>query len=139
MTSLATSRGAVLFVDSNVPMYLVGLPHPNRNRLESFIRANAHETYVTSAEVYQEVIHRYVAIDRRPAIGDCFTLLDALVQHVYPITKEEVIRARIIAETQRRLSGRDCLHIATMERHGLDRVLTCDEDFDLWSGIIRLP
>jgi hypothetical protein len=120
-------------------MYLVGQPHPNRERLASFIRANAEETFVTSAEVYQEVIHRYIAIDRRRAIADCFELLDSLVRYVYPITKEDVSRARTIAEMQKRLSGRDCLHIATMERHGLDRVLTCDEDFDLWSGFTRLP
>jgi predicted nucleic acid-binding protein len=120
-------------------MYLVGQPHPNRDRLESFMRANTEETYVTSAEVYQELIHRYIAIDRRGAIEDCFAFLDALVHRVYPITREDVSRARIISEMQRRLSGRDCLHIAIMERHGLDRILTCDEDFDLWSGIIRLP
>lgn len=129
----------MIFVDSNVPMYLVGRPHPNRDRVASFIRFNVAETFVTSAEIYQEVIHRYIAIDRRSAIADCFAFLDSLVQYVYPITKEDVSRARTIAEMQKRLSGRDCLHIATMERHGIERILSCDEDFDLWSGFTRLP
>ena len=120
-------------------MYLVGLRHPNRDRLEAFLRLHADEMYVTSAEVYQEVIHRYVAIDRRQAIEDCFVLLDELVERVYPITREDTDRARHIALTQRRLSGRDCLHIAVMERYGLDRILTCDRDFELWSGIRCSP
>ncbi|HEX9725744.1 MAG TPA: type II toxin-antitoxin system VapC family toxin [Vicinamibacteria bacterium] len=129
----------MVFVDSNVPMYLVGLPHPNRDRLEAYLRSHAEERYVTSAEVYQEVIHRYVAIDRRLAIGDCFAFLDALAQQVYPITKEETEKARTIALAQRRLSGRDCLHIATMERYGITRILSFDRDFELWSGITCLP
>ncbi len=129
----------MVFVDSNVPMYLVGQPHANRDRLEHFLRSNPDDPYVTSAEVYQEVVHRYVAIDRRQAIQDCFDVLNAFVQTVYPITKEDAERAAAISLAQRGLSGRDCLHIALMERYGVKRVLTCDEDFDLWPGILRLP
>ncbi|MFQ5744973.1 MAG: type II toxin-antitoxin system VapC family toxin [Acidobacteriota bacterium] len=120
-------------------MYLVGLPHPNRELLERFVRSQAEETFVTSAEVYQEIIHRYVAIDARGAIDDCFALLDSLVHQVYPITKADAERARHIAHGQHRLSGRDCLHIAVMERYGLTHILTCDTDFDLWAGVTRLP
>jgi predicted nucleic acid-binding protein len=120
-------------------MYLVGSAHPNRDRLERFLRANADEIFLTSAEVYQEIIHRYLAIDRRQAIADCFALLDALVATVYPVTRPDVIRAWEITIAQRRLSGRDCLHLAVMERHGLKRVLSCDEGFDAWPGIVRLP
>jgi predicted nucleic acid-binding protein len=120
-------------------MLLVGAPHGNRDRLETFLRGQAGEDFVTSAEVYQEVIHRYVAIDRRLAIADCFALLDDLVQEVYPITRADVQQARTVAERQHRLSGRDCLHLAVMERHSITRILTFDEGFDLWPGVTRLP
>lgn len=120
-------------------MYLVGEPHTNRDRLEAYFRAQGDETYVTSAEVYQEVIHRYVAIDRRQAIRDCFEFLDALVERVYPITKEDTERARQVALAQHRLSGRDCLHIAVMERYDLDHILTLDTGFVFWPGVTRLP
>ena len=120
-------------------MYLVGQSHPNRDRLESFLRSHPDDPYVTSAEVYQEVVHRYVAIDRRQAIKDCFDLLDNLAHSVYSITREDTERAAEISLSHRRLSGRDCLHVAVMERHGVKRILTCDEDFDLWGGITRLP
>jgi predicted nucleic acid-binding protein len=120
-------------------MYLVGERHPNRDLLESFLRAHPEEEYVTSAEVYQEIVHRYVAIDRRQAIGDCFRLLDELVRHVHPIGKPDVERAHQVCVMQRRLSGRDSLHLAVMERLGVSRILTCDRDFELWPGITCLP
>jgi predicted nucleic acid-binding protein len=129
----------MLFVDSNVPMYLVGDHHRNRDLLEAFVRAHPDEEYVTSAEVYQEIVHRYVAIDRRQAIGDCFRLLDSLVRHVHPITRQDVDRAAAICSLQRRLSSRDGLHVAIMERFGVQRILTCDGDFELWPGIRCLP
>lgn len=129
----------MVFVDSNVPMYLVGQPHPSREHFAAYLRANAQETFVTSAEVYQEVIHRYIAINRRPAIDDCFSLLDDLVQQVYPITREDTDRARGIAHREHRLSGRDCLHIAVMERCGVSRIWTADTDFDFWTDITRIP
>ena len=120
-------------------MYLVGAPHPNRDRIATFLERHLDETFVSSAEVYQEVIHRYVAIDRREAIGDCFALLDDLVQQVFPITKRDAERAHGISLEQQRLSGRDCLHLAIMERFGVSRILSCDEDFGLWPNINRLP
>ena len=129
----------MIFVDSNVPMYLVGARHPNRDRLESYLRRHPDELYATSAEVYEEVIHRYVAIDRRAAIADCFALLDDLVEQVYPITREDADAAHAIAASQRRLSGRDCLHLAVMERYGVRRVLTCDRDFELRPGVVCVP
>ena len=129
----------MIFVDSNVPMYLVGAPHPNRDLLESFLRANAEDQYITSAEVYQEVIHRYAAIDRREAIADCFTLLDALVVRTLPVTREDAETAKTIATSQLSLSARDCLHLAVMKRHGLQRILTLDRGFEMRPEITRLP
>lgn len=129
----------MVFVDSNVPMYLVGAPHPNRDRLELFLRANPTDILVTNAEVYQEVIHRYLAIQRLQAVADCFSLLDDLVKVVYPITREDVEEARRVAVRGLGLSGRDCLHAAVMVRHGVNRILSFDAGFDALPGIVRLP
>ncbi len=120
-------------------MYLVGANHPNRDAAAAYLRANAEEVFVTSAETYQECVHRYVAIDRRQAIADCFDLLDDLVDQVYPVTREDVAEAAEIARQQRRLSGRDCLHLAVMKRRGVERIFTFDRGFDLWPGVRRLP
>ena len=129
----------MIFVDSNVPMYLVGGPHPNRDRIETFLRDHPAENYVTSAEVYQEIVHRYVGIDRREAIDDAFQVLDELVSSVFPIARDDVDAARRIASEQRVLSARDCLHLAVMERRGGRVAFTCDAAFGLRPGIECVP
>ena len=129
----------MIFVDSNVPMYLVGAPHANRDRIRAFLTSHAADDYVTSAEVYQEIMHRYVAIGRRRAIGDAFRLLDDLVGSVLPITRDDVESARRISHEQQVLSARDCLHLAVMLRSGVRVILTCDSGFRLRPGIDCVP
>ena len=129
----------MIFVDSNIPMYLVGAPHPNRELLEAFLRRRTGERYVTSAEVYQEILHRYVAINRRGAIDDAFGVLDALVVSVFPISRDEVEVARQMVERQPELSARDCLHLAVMQTHGIHQALTFDRGFAAGAGITVLP
>ena len=131
----------MIFVDSNVPMYLVGAPHPNRERVAAFLRQWPDEDYVTSAEVYQELLHRYVAINRRIAISDAFAVLDGLVDShsVFPISRDDVDRATQVAEKHPDLSARDCLHLAVMTANRVDRILSFDEGFSNYSGVTRLP
>ena len=72
----------MILVDSNVPMYLVGAAHPHKvdaQRLLERCIADG-ERLVTDAEVLQEILHRYVAIDRRDAIQPA---LDALMGVAY--------------------------------------------------------
>ena len=120
-------------------MYLVGAPHPNRELLAAFLRHWPDEDYVTSAEVYQEIMHRFVAIDRRAAIEDAFRLLDDLVVSVFPIQRSDVDAAREIAMLQPKLSARDCLHLAVMQANGVDRILTFDNGFSAQPGVTCLP
>lgn len=120
-------------------MYLVGAPHPNRELLETFLRHRTEEHYVTSAEVYQEILHRYLAINRRGAIEDAFAVLDALVASVFPISRDEVEVARQAAERQPELSARDCLHLAVMQTRDIRQALTFDRGFAARAGIAVLP
>ncbi len=129
----------MIFVDSNVPMYLVGAPHRNRDRIQAFLASHPAGDYVTSAEVYQEIMHRYVAIGRRRAIDDAFQLLDDLVVSVLPITRDDVEAARRISHEQHALSARDCLHLAVMVRSGVRVVFTCDSGFRLRPEIDCVP
>jgi hypothetical protein len=71
----------VVFIDSNVPMYLVGADHPHKvdaRRLLEGLIANG-ERLLTSAEVMQEIVHRYVVIRRRDAIQPAFDALMGVV------------------------------------------------------------
>ena len=130
----------MIFVDSNVPMYLVGAAHPHkgdaRRRLEDAIAAG--ERLVTSAEVLQEILHRYVAIDRREAIQPAFDALLGVADEVLDIGRRDVERARELVLGARGLSARDALHAAVMEREGITRILSFDSGFDDLPGVTRL-
>jgi predicted nucleic acid-binding protein len=129
----------VILVDSNIPMYLVGAEHPNKERAVAALQhaiADG-EPLVTDAEVLQEILHRYVAINRRDAIGPATDALLAVVDEVYPIEREDVDRARRIVGTTR-LSARDAVHVAVMRRRGLTRIMSFDRGFDAVDGIERI-
>jgi uncharacterized protein len=85
----------LIFVDSNVPMYLIGAPHPNRNAahlvLENMVVSR--QRLVTDAEVLQEIFHRYTSIGRREAIDPAFRLVLSLVDDVLPVEKLDGLRA----------------------------------------------
>ena len=130
----------MIFIDSNVPMYLVGADHPNKELSRSALSrlvANA-EVLVTDVEVLQEILHRYVAIDRRAAIDDAMTAILGIVDEVFAIERTDVVRAQdILVDSP--LSARDALHVAVMRRHGVDHILTFDTGFDSAPDLVRLP
>ena len=129
-----------ILIDSNIPMYLVGADHPHkadaRRLLESAIGAG--ERLVTDAEVLQEILHRYVAIDRRDAIQAAFDAVLGVVDEVFAVTVEDVERAKAIVMGKRRLSARDALHVALMERERIEHVMSFDQGFDGLPGVTRL-
>ena len=130
----------MIFIDSNIPMYLVGAEHPHkvdaRRLLEQLIAKD--ERLVTDAEVLQEILHRYTAIDRKDAIQPAFDAIVGIVDEVFPIEAADVEQAKTVLAGSRRLSARDALHIAIMERHGIDRILSFDTGFDTRPGIVRI-
>ena len=130
----------MIFVDSNIPMYLVGAVHPHkedaRRLLERFVAERT--PLVTDTEVFQEILHRYVAIDRRDAIKPSFSTLLDLVDEVYSIQLSDAERARDLALGKRKLSARDAIHVAVMERNGIKRILSFDSGFDSVSGLTRI-
>ena len=130
----------MIFVDSNVPMYLVGAPHPHKTDAQLLLErlAAAAERLVTDAEVLQEILHRYAAIGRRDAIEPAFGALLGVVDDVLPIERRDVLLASEITQGYPRLSARDALHLAVMERHGIGTILSFDGDFDAWPGLQRI-
>ncbi|HET9520780.1 MAG TPA: type II toxin-antitoxin system VapC family toxin [Candidatus Limnocylindrales bacterium] len=130
----------MIFVDSNIPMYLVGADHPNktvaRRLLEDAIVSN--EPLATDAEVFQELLHRYTAISRPDAIDPAFEVLLGIVDVVHSVELEDVQKARRLLEETPRLSARDAVHGAVMQRHDIARILTFDAGFDAIAGIERL-
>ena len=130
----------MILVDSNIPMYLVGATHRHKidaqRLLEQLI--SDRQKLVTDTEVLQEILHRYVAIDRRDAIQPAFDALLAIVDEVFEIGRSTAERAKDIVLGRRRLTGRDALHLAVMEQNGIERILSFDKGFDHFPGIARL-
>jgi uncharacterized protein len=130
----------VILVDSNVPMYLVGGPHVHKSDaqrlLEKFI--SERQSLVTDAEVLQEILHRFGAIQRRDAIQPAFNALLGVVDDVLPVDWVAVERAKEIVLGYSGLSARNAVHLAVMENHGIDRIFSFDSGLDQFPGVTRL-
>ncbi len=131
---------AVVFVDSNIPMYLIGAPHPNKQLAEIVLRrlVNGEQTLVTDAEVFQEILHRYTAIRRHDAISPAFRLLEETVDTCLSITLDHVNRAKTLLESHPGLSARDAVHLAVMEAHEILEVFSFDAGFDAVPTVKRI-
>jgi len=130
----------LIFVDSNVPMYLVGAAHPHKLDAQRLLERCISERVpmVTDAEVLQEILHRYVAIRRRDAIQPAFDVLLSVVEDVYPVDRRAVERAKTILLERGQLSARDALHAALMEQNGVSRIASFDTGFDSVPWIERV-
>ena len=130
----------MIFIDSNIPMYLIGAPHPHKSEAQVLLERliAARQRLVTDAEVLQEILHRYTAIGKREAIGPAFRVVLDVVDEVLGIEKADVLRAGEIAQNRASMSARDAVHIAVMERHGIRSILSFDSDFDRWPGLKRI-
>ena len=130
----------MILVDSNIPMYLIGAPHPHKADAQRLLErlVSDRQRLVTDAEVLQEILHRYAAIDRRDAIQPAFDALLGIVDQVLPIDQVAAERAKEIVLGRTGLSARDALHTAVMQRHGIERILSFDSGFDGLPGIVRV-
>jgi len=130
----------VILIDANIPMYLVGAPHPNKLDAQRLLEGalSAGERLVTDAEVLQEICHRYVAIGRRDAIQPAFDAVLGIVDEVLAIRRVEVEVAKDVLLRYAPLSARDALHVAVMRGHSIERIMTFDRGFDIVPGIRRL-
>ena len=130
----------MILIDSNIPMYLIGAPHPHKSDAQRLLEklVSDRQRLVTDAEVLQEILHRYVAIGRRDAIQPAFDALLGVVDQVLPVDRAVAERAKQIVLGRRQMSARDAVHLAVMEQHGIDQILTFDSGFDGFPGIARL-
>jgi hypothetical protein len=130
----------MIFVDANIPMYLIGAQHPNKDKarmkLEELVRQRV--SLVSSAEVLQEICHRYVAIDRREYIQHGFDLLLGVVDRIYPITENDIEKSKTLLLSYKTLSARDSLHLGTMQNLGINRIFSYNADLDCVSWVERL-
>jgi predicted nucleic acid-binding protein len=130
----------MIFIDSNIPMYLIGAPHQHKDDAKRLLERAITEQkrLVTSVEVFQEILQRYTAIQRREAIVPAFDTLKGVVDEVFPIELTDVERAKGILLQTTSLSARDVLHLAVMERHSVKTIMSFDTSFDDYPAISRI-
>lgn len=130
----------MIFLDSNIPMYLVGAEHPHKAAARRLLEAAVvqQERLVTDVEVLQEILHRYVAVRRPEAIQPAFDALLGLVDETFPLVLEDLEAAKQLLSGIGGLSARDAVHVAVMRRHGVQRIMSFDGGFDRCPGLVRL-
>ncbi|OFW58535.1 MAG: hypothetical protein A2133_03220 [Actinobacteria bacterium RBG_16_64_13] len=135
-----------VYVDTTIFMYAMGGESRYRDSCARILRAGAADraVLVTSAETLQEVLHRFRSIGRDKDIRAAFNAISASVQHVLPVTAEDVEEARRLGERTVRgsrsarrseASARDLVHAAVARRQGLREILTVDAGFAAIPGV----
>lgn len=130
----------MVFIDSNVPMYVAGRDHPLRApavRLLERVRAGEVDA-CTSTEVLQEILYRYAALKRLDLAREVYNLFVALCPVVLPVTLADTDRARDLLDTTPGVSVRDAVHAAVMLNNDVRDIATFDTGFDAIAGIERL-
>ncbi|HET9520368.1 MAG TPA: type II toxin-antitoxin system VapC family toxin [Candidatus Limnocylindrales bacterium] len=130
-----------MFVDTSVLMYAAGGEHPLREPCRAIVDGIGRRSIsaVTSIEVVQEILHRYLSIGRAAGgIALAEETMD-LFAPVLPITHALMRRVPQIARRYPALSARDLIHVATCIHEGITEIISTDRGFDAVQEVRRIP
>ncbi|KKM11370.1 twitching motility protein PilT [Clostridiales bacterium PH28_bin88] len=130
-----------VFIDTNIPMYAAGTAHPYREPCRNIIKAitSGSVDAATDAEVFQEILYRYLHINRREQGLMIFDKFQTLMgDGIMPVTMRDVGLARELVVAYPALSPRDLIHVAVMIHHEIRHILSTDRNFDTVKGIMRI-
>lgn len=130
-----------VFIDVNIPMYAAGADHPLKTPSQKVIKAIASGELdaITDAEVFQEILYRYLHIGEREKGFMIFDLFHRIMRgRILAVEDSGVQRARELAEQYTFLSPRDLIHMAVMIQCDLDAIITTDKSFDRLKAIQRI-
>ncbi len=129
-----------VFVDSNIPMYVAGADHPNRDpsvRLLEEAQDDGLEL-CASTEVLQEILYRYAGLGRRELGARVYDLFVALMPEVFDVTLADTDLSKTILLSHAGISARDAVHAGVMINREVRVIATFDRGFDDIEGITRL-
>ena len=136
----ARTRHPVIYVDSNVPMYLVGADHPHKHRVVELVPQCCLREK-RSSRVPRPSRRSSTAIwpiRDRVHLNAAYDALEAMVVSIADVRKEDVDRARTLSADHPSLSSRDCLHVSVMRRLDCARIWSYDSSFDLVPSVLRI-
>jgi uncharacterized protein len=130
-----------LFIDTAVIMYAGGGDHPLREPCGQIIeRVGAGELdAVTSTEVVQEIVHRFMAIRRPDIAGSMARRTMDTFAPVIPMTHALMRRVPDLIDRYPTLSARDLVHVATCIHEGIVEIVSPDRGFDVVKELRRVP
>ena len=128
------------FIDANIPMYAAGGDHPLKSPCVAILEAAAKGKLeaATDAEVLQEILHRYTALNQRIRALEICRLFTEVVPNIFPITSSIVAAALEIHRKTPVLQARDSVHTAVMLSQNIRRIISADRHFDAVPGIVRI-
>lgn len=129
----------MVFIDSNIPMYVAGREHPLREPAKRFlegVRSGQLEA-CTSTEVLQEILYRYAGLQRIDLAGDVYDSFVEICPAVLPVRLPDTDRARQLLAAQEGIGVRDAVHAGVMLNNGIRLIATFDAGFDRINGIER--
>ena len=129
-----------VLIDSNIPMYVAGAGHPNRDPARLFLRRvqSGELEACTSTEVLQEIIYRYSRLGRLDLARPVYDSFAEVCPVVIGITLAGTDRARELICSTQGISARDAVHGATMLNHEVGWIATFDTGFDQAPGVRRI-
>jgi uncharacterized protein len=130
----------VILVDANVLMYAAGAEHPHKAPAVAFLESVASEEVQAAidAEILQEIIHRYRALNRWTEGQQVYSLARELFPEVLPMTAEVMDVAKQVVDSHQFISARDAVHAAVVRFYRLDGICSFDLDFDRIRGCRRV-
>lgn len=130
----------VVFVDTNIPMYAAGREHPHQEACRQALALIAQEVMeaVTSTEVHQEILHRYLSLGRPEDARTLSSTLQSIIPRTLAVDLADIVRARELSVIYPAVPARDLIHVAVMLNHGITTILSVDRHFDSIREIVRL-
>lgn len=139
IAAVASDAGAV-FIDTAVLMYAGGAPHPLQDPCRDLLELLEQGVLrgVTSAEIVQEILHRF-QFSGDPGVGERMArvALD-LFAPVLPLTHAVMTRGVGLVATYPSLTARDAVHVATCIEEGVTMIVSPDRGFDDVAEIRRV-
>jgi uncharacterized protein len=130
-----------IHIDANIPIYAAGRPHRLKAPCQEVIRMVSRfpQAFATNAEVLHELLHFYLAGQNWPPGQAVFrAFATVMVDRIEPVLAVDVSHAATLAGAYTRLSARDLLHVAVMQRTNSTHIVSADHDFDSVPGVQRL-
>lgn len=127
------------YLDSNIFMYAAGEEHPYKTSCVFIIDSVARGKLMafTSAEVFQEILYRYFALDKR---FEGLELCEQGIQicDVLPVGSGDIKKALSLCRAYPSLNSRDALHAAIVINQRISTIISADKDFDQLTEIQRV-